>query len=145
MIGGLQDRTISNFDTEVLAATVTSPVAISKSVHLSLLRASHQLGRDLMHNYSLEDFTSRGCGTLPVVFMDCCIFVSKGECRVCLVDGRRIWQNFKSGCSGNRQCNNESLQDETRTAVGLGAYVEAFAWRGAHFLAYSTLRTNYYE
>jgi hypothetical protein len=38
-IGGLQDKTISNFDSEVLAATIASPVAISKSVHLLLPKA----------------------------------------------------------------------------------------------------------
>jgi hypothetical protein len=33
-IGGLQDRTISNFDNDVLVGSVTSPVAMSKCVHL---------------------------------------------------------------------------------------------------------------
>jgi hypothetical protein len=37
-MGGLQDRTTSNFDNEVLAATDTSPVAIMECFLVSLLK-----------------------------------------------------------------------------------------------------------
>lgn len=55
-IGGLQDRIISNLDNEVLVATVTSPTAISKSIHGSFLkdlrRVSLKLNRIAYYNVS---------------------------------------------------------------------------------------------
>lgn len=48
-IGGLQDRIISNFDNKVIPATVTSPVAMSESFHLLMLRVLRQAGSSFRH------------------------------------------------------------------------------------------------
>jgi hypothetical protein len=96
-IGGLQDRIISNLDNEVLVATVTSPTAISKSIHGSFLkdfrRVSLKLNRIAYYNVS-QFVNAQGFPAIAQLPQPGHIRFRRKE-GICLTDGNETWQSLK--------------------------------------------------